>query len=138
MPTFSQMLDDIGSPSDKATAAALGVTTKTVRTWKKTDAPRSVLLAVFWVTRWGLSRTNAEVYDLSQLHYTTALVRRLEIERLNQAIEQLQKIGQFGSANDPLNQHSRPARAIGLTEPVPSQPAQALRANTPPPSVAHR
>jgi hypothetical protein len=103
MPSFALMIEDIGSPSDQAIGKALGVTARTIKTWRKTEAPRPVLLALFWVTRWGLSATNAEVYDLSQMHYTTALVQRLEIKRLHGIIEQLQRIGHFGAANDPVS-----------------------------------
>ena len=123
-PSFSMLIEDIGSPSDKAIAKALGVTARTIKTWRRTEAPRPVLLALFWVTRWGLSTTSAEVYDLSQMHYTTALIQRLEIKRLHGIIEQLHRIGQFGAANDPLSgwpsqglQQSSPSDGLYKTRP---------------------
>lgn len=121
-PSFSDLLTDIGNPSDQAIAKALNVTARTVHTWRKTEAPRPVLLALFWITRWGLSATNAEVLDLSDMHYATTLMQRLEIKRLQSTIEQLQRIGHFGSANDP----HRLTNTIHPPSPrlEPGQPAQ--------------
>lgn len=116
-PSFSELLADIGSPSDQAIAKALNVTGRTVHKWRKTEAPRPVLLALFWITRWGLSATNAEVLDLSDMHYATTVMQRLEIKRLQSTIEQLQRIGQYGSANDPLSNWTGPGLAQSIPQP---------------------
>ena len=58
MPPFQTMLDDIGNPTAHALARALDVTPTTVKRWRRAGtAPRPVLLAIFWLTRWGRSRT---------------------------------------------------------------------------------
>ena len=116
-PSFQALLEDIGSPSDQAIAKALGVTTRTIKTWRTKGAPRPVLLSLFWITRWGMSETNAEVLDLSDMHYNLTVAQRLEIKRLHSVIDQLQRIGQFGAANDPLNTGMPPPRV------KPGQPA---------------
>lgn len=55
LPPLSTMLDDIGRPSDLDLSRRLGVHPRTVRRWRRADAaPRPVLLALFWVTRWGV------------------------------------------------------------------------------------
>jgi hypothetical protein len=66
-----------------------------------------------------MSATNAEVLDLSDMHYTTTLIQRLEIKRLQETIEQLQRIGHFGCANDPSNSHPSPIQAYSLRHPSP-------------------
>lgn len=67
-PSLSDMLADIGSPAPAAVAAALGVSPRTVRRWLATgQAPRAAALAVFSITRWGLSLVESEAQRRAQL-----------------------------------------------------------------------
>lgn len=79
-PPLSLMLHDLGDPKPPVLARALGVSTRTVYTWlRRDDAPRPVLLAVFWLTRWGRQHLDADLYNLATLHmrYSAALRRDL-------------------------------------------------------------
>lgn len=101
-PPLWVMLEDIGSPSPKAVAKSLGVSEVTVKKWIKHDtAPRAVLLAVFWITRWGMSAVDAEAHNAAIMSAGLARARLSEIERLQGAMHRLGRIAQFGSANDP-------------------------------------
>ena len=61
MPPLDVMLADIGNPTTREVARALDVTERTVRRWlSHGTAPRPVMLALFWVTSWGLSATDCE------------------------------------------------------------------------------
>jgi hypothetical protein len=47
LPTFQQVLEDLGNPGAETLARALGVHPRTVRRWTAADAaPRSTLLAL--------------------------------------------------------------------------------------------
>ncbi len=102
LPHLQTLVDDIGSPSSKALAKALGVSERTVRRWMRAgQAPRVVLLALFWVSRWGRSALDVELQHDAMLY--RALARSLEKERddLRHRLQRLGSIGEFGSANDP-------------------------------------
>ncbi len=73
LPPLSMMLDDIGRPSPAAVARALGVSARSMRRWIAADAaPRSVLAALFWLTRWGVSQIDADAYNAATLHASYA------------------------------------------------------------------
>lgn len=62
LPALDVMLHDLGNPHACALAARLGVDERTARRWQKAgNAPRPVLLALFWLTRWGRSALDAEL-----------------------------------------------------------------------------
>lgn len=102
MPPLSVMLSDIGSHSVKEIAWALQVSESSVRKWLRQDqAPHSVMLAVFWLTRWGVSAIDCEAHNAAIMSAGLARSRQDEIERLETKIHKLARIGDFGSANDP-------------------------------------
>jgi hypothetical protein len=79
LPPLSLMLADIGSPSPSAVARALGVSARSVRRWVAVDdAPRPVLAALFWLTRWGVSAVDAEAHNAAVL--AASYVRALKDE----------------------------------------------------------
>lgn len=103
-PSLGVMLGDIGSPDNRSLAKALGVSERTVRDWKRKDAaPRPVMLALFWLTRCGQQWLDVELYNLNTMHANLARCFRLRNDELQQRIEQLIAIGEFGSANDPMH-----------------------------------
>ncbi len=102
MPPFTAMLADIGSPSVKEIARALQVKETTVRKWLREDqAPHPVMLAVFWITRWGVSAIDCEAHNAAILQAGLARSRQDQIESLESRIQRLAQIASFGSANDP-------------------------------------
>ena len=68
VPTFAAMWEDIGRPHYLDLAHRLGVNPSTVRRWIKAgDAPRPVLLALYWLTRWGATDLDAELFNRAQV-----------------------------------------------------------------------
>ena len=57
------MLDDIPA-SIAQIANYLGIKESTLKTYKRTgNAPRSVMLALFWETRWGISAADSHAHN---------------------------------------------------------------------------
>jgi hypothetical protein len=102
MPPLKAMLYDIGSPSVKEIAKALRVHETTVRKWLRTDeAPHPVMLAIFWMTRWGVSAIDCDAHNAAVLSASIARNRQEQIDSLEGRIQRLAQIANFGSANDP-------------------------------------
>lgn len=111
------MLDDIGSPNAQELGQLMHVSTATARRWIKADqAPRPVMLAVFWLTRWGMSLVDAEAVNAARLHAAVAASLRLEIEVLKAKLQRLGTIGHFGAANDPAPEAPSIPRVQRATE----------------------
>lgn len=102
VPPFSFLLGAMpGTPAQ--VARHLGVSARTLARWRAADqAPRAVMLALFFESRWGLSAVNAHAVNDSRIAY--GLVGALERENatLRARIARLDRLGGFGSANGPL------------------------------------
>ncbi len=124
-PSLAEMMHDCGGVTPRQLANAMGVNQRTVYRWmSEGSAPRPVLLALFWLTRWGMQSTDADLfnYATAQRGYAVALKDELsrtqqEVRSLQTQIERLGRLGDFGSANDP---------AHGVTGPGPVEPALSL------------
>jgi hypothetical protein len=103
LPTLSQILDDLSRPAPHVWSRVVGVSERTARRWEAADqAPRAVLLALFWVTRWGYSEVISQaMYELDLARGLAAAYRR-ENAALQARMTHLQAIGNFGASNDPL------------------------------------
>lgn len=102
IPALSTTLQDIGNPTPTAVAKALGVHERTVQRWIAADsAPQAVLIALFWVSRWGMSLLDAELFNSAAVYRGLADTLRRENAQLRQLLGRLGHIGDFGSANDP-------------------------------------
>ena len=124
LPPLQWMLDDIGNPTARALARALGVTPITVKRWRSAGtAPRPVLLAIFWLTRWGMSVVHCEAENAACLHAGMAVGLRREVQTLNGQLAQLGRIADFGSANDPAPGVALPS--VPTTMPTPEHRATA-------------
>ena len=100
---LKEMLADIGRPTPKELAKALGVTERTVWRWLSEDsAPRPVLLAIFWLTRWGVSEIDCEAHNVA----TRARGLQDELDSIRERLARVAKIGDFGSSNDPAPEFS--------------------------------
>jgi hypothetical protein len=123
MPSLADMLADLGHPSAKTVAKALGISQRTVYHWMQAGcAPRPAMLALFWVTKWGMQWVEADLFNLAQNHMglSQAMQRELvqaraEIQTLQEQIGRLGRLGEFGSANDPVQGVAGPG-------PVPASP----------------
>lgn len=96
------MLSDLGQPPADVIARALGVSVRSVYGWQSREtAPRPVLLAIFYQTRWGQSAVAADAVNGARV--ARALADSLERENatLSARVAYLERVGQFGSANAP-------------------------------------
>ena len=102
IPPLKLMLEDIGCPPPAVIAKALGVHLRTVERWLQQDrAPRAVLLALFFTTRWGQSAVNCQAENDARFYFGYAASLRNELDKANAQLARLGQIGDFGSANDP-------------------------------------
>lgn len=104
MPALSLMLEDIGKPAPEALARALDVSVTTVRRWIAEDqAPQPVLLALYWITKWGASAVDANAHNDAVASAGLARALRSEVDALRARLEKFGRIADFGSANDPAS-----------------------------------
>lgn len=103
VPALDALLDDLGNPSPKAVAKALGISERTVRHYKATGkAPRCVLLALFWVSSFGQQWAHADAHNDAVMYYSLASSLARKNKELEAMVNRLISEGQFGSANDPV------------------------------------
>jgi len=111
LPYWPQLMDDLCSPRPTRVARVLGLSVRTVRRYNATGhAPRSVCLAVFWLTSWGRSAINAQAINDARLavSYLRSLADR--IADLEHEVAHLERIGHFGAANEPSLMPRSPSR----------------------------
>lgn len=102
LPTFGQLLADFGNPSPHQLGRYLGVHARTVERWQASDcAPRAAVLALFWLSSWGLSELgcSTEREAAAATAYAAALAR--EVEALRRELARVLAVGDFGAANRP-------------------------------------
>jgi hypothetical protein len=119
------MLDDIGGPAAERVAVALGVSPRTLKRWLADDStPRPVLLAVFWLTRWGAPVTAIAARNEAAMYAGYLECLKTENARLAADLGRLLALRDTGAANLPTWRH------------LPVAPVIELRAVEPRPSVA--
>lgn len=102
LPSLATMLADL--PATRAQAAKhLGITTRTLQRYIESDcAPRAVMLALFWETRWGRSAADCEAANWAAQHYRRAMGLERENAALRRQVEQLERGRNDGAANAPI------------------------------------
>jgi hypothetical protein len=103
LPPLSLIVADLANPSPEQLGRALGVSSRTVRRWIAADqAPRSAVLALFWLTRWGRSELDAHLHAqaVNGASLVRALRRDLDLERSR--LSRLVRLADFGASNSPL------------------------------------
>lgn len=107
LPSLNFMLADLPANS-KQVARHLGITLQTLKKYMKADgAPRAVLLAIFWETRWGRSAADTEAANWGAMYYRQAKGFEREAETLKKSfanLEQELRAG-FGREIDTLKRH---------------------------------
>ncbi len=110
LPPLELLIADIGRPSPRALAKALHVSERTVRRWiREEQAPMPVMLALFWVSRWGVSAVNAEAHNAAVMQAQLANAHAREVLELRERLRRMGQIADFGAANDPAPDVERPA-----------------------------
>ena len=123
---LSTLLDDIGNPKAGALAKSFRVSEKAAARWIKDDeAPLPVMLALFWLTRWGHQAVDCEAHNAAIMQAGVAACLRREVESLTGTLARLGKIADFGCANDPtpgVEAHRSPSLAAAEK---PAEPVEA-------------
>lgn len=88
LPLFDDVISDIGRPHPQALAKSLGVTERTVYRWlsEPDHAPRPATLSLFWLSRWGLSTIDAELFNRAQVYLGHAQALKRENAALMAAL----------------------------------------------------
>lgn len=90
-PPLGVMLEALGRPHPREVARALGVGERTVRRWiSDNDAPRPVLLSLFWLTHWGAQWLDADNHNLLLAHMRASAAAAKEAEHLRRDLALLQ------------------------------------------------
>lgn len=104
LPGLDLMLADLPA-NQQEIARHLGITPRTLQRYKETgSAPRAVMLALFWETRWGRSAADCEAANWAALHYRAAMIERRQNVALRGQLARLEReLSQApGAANAPL------------------------------------
>lgn len=115
LPHPDVLRDDVGA-SFQELAKHFGVSPPTVRRWFSSGRfPRSVLLALFYESRWGRSFVSGEVENQARMLSTAVLALRDQVESLHRQLSLLGRLGEFGSANDPSADAMSSDRVLALS-----------------------
>lgn len=104
LPSLATMLAEIPA-TPVLLARFLGLSLRTLQRYIDAgDAPRAVLLALFWETRWGRSLADTEAANWAALHFRRAEIADRQVVALRRQVEQLERelaMG-AGAANGPI------------------------------------
>lgn len=96
------MLESLGNPEPKRLAKWLGVSERTIWNYNRAgQAPRSAMLALFWLTPWGDSALDTDRENLVRVLQSLTNSLGNDVANLRTRIAYLERIGGFGSANEP-------------------------------------
>lgn len=121
LPTWAVMVDSLGSPAPRQLAKWLGLSERTVWNYqRKGEAPRAVMLALFWLTPWGYSQLDCDRETAIQVLQSLSESLRNENAGLRLRIARLEQTGDFGAANEPVHApHYAPRVTETLMESAP-------------------
>jgi hypothetical protein len=119
VPPLPLLLSDIGNPSPGLLAETFSVSVGTVQRWiSNQEAPKAVLLALFWITKWGVSLVDSRAHNDAVVAVGMASALQAEAETLRSKLQRVGGIADFGSANDPLPEVAattpKPARELPI------------------------
>lgn len=103
LPIWELILEDLGRPPAARVAQALDLGVSTVYRYNQAgQAPKSVCLALFWLTRWGRSAVHAQAVNdaLVACSYVDALRREVAAQRL--LLDEARRLGYLAGQADPL------------------------------------
>jgi predicted DNA-binding transcriptional regulator AlpA len=83
VPLWDTILEDLGRPPAARIARVLGVGRATVYRWNAAGhAPKTALLALYWLTRWGRSAVNTQAVNDALMAVQLARSYREECNKL--------------------------------------------------------
>lgn len=102
LPHLHTMLNSLGN--DLAVSKLLGVSLSTVRRYRREgQAPRAIMLALFWETPWGASVLDAHSTNEARMAFTMNRILERDNRALRvqlKALERLLSEGKGGAANE--------------------------------------
>lgn len=101
LPPLADMLRDLGASIHDA-SRALHVAPSTLYRWHNTGAPRAAALGLYWMTSWGVSELIEDAIWRARTAEKLADARGRELATLRGHLLKLGELGEFGSANDPM------------------------------------
>lgn len=111
LPIWQAILDDLGNPHPARVARLLGLGVRTVYRYNRDgQAPRSVCLALFWLTRWGRSQVYSQAVNDCQVAVAYASAIERELHQARAALAHVLALNEHGAANSPVLQASHAHR----------------------------
>ena len=105
LPHLHSLLDNIGR-NDADLAKFLYISPRTLGSYRsKGQAPRVVMLALFWETVWGQSAANCHAVNNARLNFTKNVMLQRQIQQMQKQIDRLQTEldkSATGAANSPV------------------------------------
>lgn len=104
LPGFNQVMQDLPA-SQRQIARHLDITERTLQRYAATDsAPRAVVLALFWETRWGREAADGEAAAWAALQYQRAEASARQVAALGRQMDLLEAAlaDGRGAANSPI------------------------------------
>lgn len=102
LPHLHSMLNSLGN--DLAVSQLLGVSLSTIRRYRREgQAPRAIMLALFWETPWGASVLDAHSTNEARMAFTMNRMLERENKALKGQLETLERLlseGNRGAANE--------------------------------------
>lgn len=106
LPGLPTILADLSHAKPAQVARHLGISPITLARYTAAgQAPRAVMLALFWETRWGRSAADAEAVNWAAMHHRESTMLRRENAALRRHIEALEALlsqGTGHAANAPF------------------------------------
>ncbi len=103
LPVWQTILEDLGNPHPARIAKALGLGARTVYRYNRQgQAPRSVCLALFWLTRWGRSEIYCAAVNDCQLAVASANSLETQLHQTRAQLAHVLALSDSGAANSPL------------------------------------
>ena len=91
VPHLLTLLDNIGR-SDADLAKLLDISPSTIQKYRrKGQAPRVVMLALFWESTWGQSTANCDAVNWGRLQFQENVMLKRKLASLQRKIERLEK-----------------------------------------------
>lgn len=91
LPHLHTILDNLGLP-DKQVARFLDVSPSTVKRWREAgQAPRAVMLALYWETDWGRSAVACDAVNWGRMLHMQNMALQSQVKTLKQRIAKLEK-----------------------------------------------
>lgn len=114
LPDLQELMTDLGltTADMPKIASALGVSERTIWRWKGSKAPKTALLSLWWLSRWGHSEWDCEMHNRTKaaLELRDSLwreVRKLQDQAKAARLQQLDQVARPGTAaNDASGKRS--------------------------------